>query len=228
MHGLMRQAKGEIHMNQHKLTIFTTLPLTVLSLMTGGAFAGVATYTSDSSLMGSVTNFADFNALVNGQSLLNYQEGGLEISSDRTYFSWNAPGFDGSEMFYPDTGALSLVEISMVDGSSFADLEMQVSSGWTQGAIGTNYIWVQAFDGANLVGEFDLDVLSGRYLGITGGDFDLIRIGSYASASIRDGHDPSARNAIAIDNLSAGVVPAPGASATLLIAGLIASRRRRA
>ncbi len=209
------------------MKIESVFAVTALGLTTGCSLAGIAHYTSHDSLMASVSNYADFNALVNGQSLLHYQQDGLDVSSSRTYFSWDAPGFDGSEMFYPNTGALEMVGISMADGASFADLEMQVSGGWTGGVVGTNYIWVRAFSAGSLVGEFDVDIQSGQYLGITGGGFDQIMIGAYATASTRDAHNPSARNAIALDNLRAGTVPVPGGAATLLAMGLIASRRRR-
>lgn len=201
--------------------------LTVLGLAAGCSMAGIAHYTSDASQLTSVTNYADFNSLVDGQSLLHYQQDGLDVSSNRSYFSWDAPGFDGSGMYYPNTGALEMVEITMVDGADFADLEMQVSGGWTGGVTGTNYIWVQVLSAGSLVGEFDVDVLSGRYLGITGGGFDQIMIGAYATASSRDAHNPNARNAIAIDNLRAGSVPTPGVATTLLAAGMLGSRCRR-
>lgn len=188
----------------------------------------VATYTSDSSEMGSVTNFATFNRLIHGQSLMNYQEDGLGISVNRTYFSWNAPGFDGSDMFYAGTGSLELVEITKMSGEDFVDLDMQISSGWSPSAIGTVYLWMQVFDDGNMVFEGDLNTASGKYVGIEGGGFDRVLIGSYLSAAVRDSHNPVARNAIAIDNLSAGTrVPAPSGTMALILGGILGCRRRR-
>ena len=43
--------------------------------------------------------------------------------ANRTYFSWEAPGFDGSEMFYANTGSLELVNISLSSGADFNDLD---------------------------------------------------------------------------------------------------------
>ena len=202
--------------------------ISLLSLISGGASADIASYTASESQMGSTTNFADFNELVVEQSLYAYQEDGLQVSTHRDYFSWNAPGLDGSEMYYANTGSLELVDITKVDGSEFNDVEMQVASGWSPDEIGTMYLWVQAYSGASLVAEFDIDMLSGGYLGLTGGGYDLIKVGSYASAELRDQHDSSLRNAIAIDNLSAGtVVPSPGTLMIPALAGIGFVRRRR-
>ncbi len=199
----------------------------VLVASTGSALASISTYTSDTSLIGGLTNFADFNSLNNFQSLLNYQEDGLQISAHRDYFSWNAPGFDGSEMFYAGTGSLELIDITLVSGDNFGDVDMQISSGWSPIVTGTMYLWAQLYDDGNLVGEFDIDAQSGDYVGFAGGGYDQILIGSYVTADVRDSHDPIARNAIALDNISAGtVVPAP---ATLLVPAMamIGMRRRR-
>jgi len=199
-----------------------------IAVLTMGAGAGVVSYTSSTSLMGSVTNFADFNDLINTQSLTNYQEDGLELSVNRNYFSWDAPGFDGSEMYYANTGSLELVDISMVDGGDFNDLDMQISSGWASDALSDVYLWIQIYNGNQLVQEFDINSIAGAYVGLSGGGFDRVLIGSYASAENRDAHDASARNSIAIDNLRAGtMVPSPSGLSILITMGLIATRRGR-
>lgn len=192
------------------------------------ASAGLFTFTGDSSMIVDVTNSANFNTLVDDQSLTGYEEDGLIVSVDRTYFSWDAPGFDGSEMFYASTGSLEMVDISLSSGDEFNDLDMQVSSGWTPNSVGTVFIWIQLYESGRLVGEFDLNAQSGEYVGIAGGGFDQILIGSYASSEIRDSHNPAARNAIAIDNISVGTyVPAPGSAALLMLSGVVGTRRRR-
>lgn len=208
---------------------FTVGILAALAVSTH-ASASIVTYTHDSSLIEDDTNNANFNGLVDGQSLFGYQEDGVQVSSDRDYFSWNAPGLDGSEMFYASTGSLDLVDISLVSGGGIGDIEMEISSGWSPNAIGMVYLWVQLYDNGGLVEEFDFDSTSGDYVGIAGGGFDQVRIGAYASASLRDAHNSAGRNAIAIDNISIGTyvpVPAPG---TLVISAsaLIGLRRRRA
>jgi len=204
-----------------------SIGLLTAAALSCGASASISTYTSDISQIGSETNYADFNELVVEQSLLGYQEDGLQVSSHRDYFSWDAPGLDGSEMYYANTGALELIEISKVDGSDFNDMDMQLSSGWSPNGPGTMYLWMQVYSDGGLVAEFNLDVLTGDYVGLTGGGYDTVMIGSYVSAEVRDLHDADQWNAIAIDNLRAGTVPAPG---TLLIPALAAAglRRRRA
>jgi len=205
-----------------------SIGMLVLAASTQITSASISTYTSGASMIGGLTNHADFNSLVESQSLLNYQEDGLQISTHRNHFSWNAPGLDGSEMFYADTGSLELIDITLVSGNNFGDIDMQISSGFTPTAVGTMYLWAQLYDDGGLVAEFDIDAQSGEYVGFVGGGYDQVLIGSYASAGIRDSHDATERNAIAIDNLSAGtVVPAPG---TLLLPAMamIGIRRRRA
>ena len=200
-----------------------------LAISASGVLAGISTYTSDTSLMGSLIGEADFNGLVNNQSLMNYQEGGLGVSINRSYFSWNPQGFDGSEMFYAGTGSLELVEISRTNGEDFNDLDMQISSGWSPDEIGDVYLWIQIYTDGELLQEFDLNTITGDYVGLVGGGFDRVLIGSYVTAGIRDSHVANARNAIAIDNLRAGtMIPAPGSIAILAIAGMFASNRRRA
>ena len=200
----------------------------LLCVVTTSASAGIFTFGGENSMIGDVTNAANFNSLIPGQSLMGYEEDGLRVSVNRTYFSWDAPGLDGSEMFYASTGSLELVDISLSSGADFNDLDMQISSGWTPNQVGPVYLWLQLYDNGNLVAEFDLDTDAGNYVGIAGGGFDQLLIGSYASAEVRDSHTPNARNAIAIDNISAGTfVPAPGTAGILLLGGIAGTRRRR-
>lgn len=210
-------------MNQLNRWSIGTLAVAIASC---GALAEISTYTSDIALNNGEFNFANFNSMVENQSLTNYQEDGLELSVNRNYFSWNAPGFDGSEMFYANTGSFELVSISLVNGDDFGDMEMQVSSGWSPIGIGTMYLWIQLYSDGGLVDEIDLDATTGEYVGITGGGFDQILIGSYASGALRDEHDAGNRNAVALDNIRVGVVPAPGTLAVSAL-GLIGLRRRR-
>ncbi len=210
-------------MNIHRLFAGLTL-----AICASGTLAGISTYTSDTSLMGSIIGHADFNGLVDNQSLLNYQEDGLGVSINRTYFSWNPPGFDGSEMFYANTGSLELVEITRANGEDFGDLDMQISSGWFPDDLGDVFLWIQIYNDDELIQEFDLNTIAGEYVGLVGGGFDRVLIGSYVTADIRDSHVANARNAIAIDNLRAGtMIPTPGSIAILAIAGMFASNRRR-
>ena len=89
------------------------------------------------------------------------------------------------------------------------------------------YLWIQLYSDGGLVSEIDLDATTGEYVGITGGGFDQVLIGSYASSELRDEHNASNRNAIALDNIRVGtVIPAPGTLAISAL-GLIGLRRRR-
>ncbi len=198
--------------------------------LTTAASASISTYTHDASLIEDDTNNADFDGLINEQSLLGYEEDGLRVSVERDYFAWNAPGLDGSPHFYASSGSYELVDISLSDEGNFSDFEMQVSSGWTAESIGSVYLWIQLYDNGDLIGELDLNTTSGDYVGITGGGFDQILVGSYVTEERRDEHNANGWNAVAIDNISVGTyvpVPAPG---TLAISGvaLIGLRRRRA
>jgi hypothetical protein len=209
----------------NRITIASTAGLLVA---TTAASAGITTYVSTGSMLVNVTNSANFNALTPGQSLMGYEENGLRLSVNRTYFSWDPPGLDGSEMFYSNTGALELVDITLSSGDDFQDVDMQIASGWSPNEIGDVYIWAQLYDDGSLVGEFNIDLLAGSYLGFMGGGFDQILIGSYVTADIRDARNPSERNAIAIDNLSVGTfVPAPASSMFIAIGVLAGVRRKR-
>lgn len=213
----------------NSLTTKAILAALATSAITSTSLASISTYTDDISRIEDTTNHANFNGLVNEQSLANYTEDGLLLNVNRSYFSWSVPGLDGTEMYYASTGALDLIDISLVSGDDFTDIDMQLGSGWTQEVIGEMYLWVQLYDNGNLVEELDIDMTSGEYLALVGGGFDQIRIGSYVTADIRNSHDTSERNAIAIDNISHGTyvpVPAPGTLAISSIA-LIGLRRRR-
>lgn len=205
----------------------STLAALAIASCSSISLAGISTYASDISQITDITNHANFNSLVNDQSLANYQEDGLVLDTSRNYFSWNAPGLDGSEMYYASTGTLEQVSISLEEGMDFTDMEMQLSSGFSPQSIGTMYLWIQLFDNGQLVGDINLDATTGQYIGLVGGGFDNILIGAYQSAQDRDANDPNARNAVAIDNISVGTaIPAPG---TLALSGiaLMGLRRRR-
>ncbi|MBO6513021.1 MAG: PEP-CTERM sorting domain-containing protein [Phycisphaerales bacterium] len=213
----------------NSLTTQAALAALATSAIATSSIAGISTYIDDVSRIQDPTNHANFNGLVDEQTLENYTEDGLLLNVNRSYFSWDAPGLDGSEMYYASTGSLGLIDISLVSGDDFDDVDMQLASGWVQDEIDTMYLWVQLYDNGGLVEELNIDMMAGDYLAMTGGGFDQIRIGSYATEEIRDSRNPIARNAIAIDNVSVGTyvpVPAPGTLAISSIA-LIGLRRRR-
>ncbi len=209
-------------------SLLVAASVAAVGLTAGLAQSEISTSVSQASLIVDVTNAADFNTMTPGQSLLGYEEDGIRVSMNRNYFSWDAPGLDGSEMFYASTGSLELTDITLATGENFSDIDMQISSGWTPNSIGTVYLWVQLIDEGSIVFESNSDIQSGDYLGFVGGGYDQILIGSYANAAVRDSRNPTARNSIAIDNISVGtLVPAPGAFSLLVIGGIVSMSRRR-
>ena len=178
---------------------------------------------------------ARFEGLADGDALANYTEDGIRVSVDAPAFQWDAPGMDGSGVYYADTGVRSLVEVSLDDFSSFSAIEMQISSGWNSDEIGAEYLWVQVFSdgGETLATELNLDLISGGVLSLASADISSVRIGSYVNATRRDAHDEFFKNAIVLDNIRVSTlegiqsVPAPGPLALGAMGGLCAARRRR-
>lgn len=207
----------------------TNAALLIIALGAAHAHADIMSYIDDDSQVTGATNAAQFEGIAEEQSLSSYQEDGFAVAIDAIAFNWDVPGMDDSGHYYPSTGALALVSISLMSGGDFDTLDMQVASGWNLDEGGPVYLWAQAYSMNALVAEFDIDATNGQYVGFTGGGFDTILIGAYVNDAIRDQHNPLNRNAIVLDNLSAGqLVPAPGALALLGLGGVLAVRRRRA
>jgi len=201
-----------------------------LSLAASLAGADIGYSTSHTARFGG-GNIATFDNLAEGDSLVGYTENGIVVDVFGSSFQWDAPGMGGSSLYYADTGALSQVAISLESGISFSSIEMQISSGWNIGSRGTEFVWVQVFDDKDLVIEFDIDMISGGVLSLSGDQsFDTVLIGAYASDAIRDSHNPWARNAIALDDIrinGEARIPAPSSLALGALGILGASRRRR-
>jgi hypothetical protein len=209
------------------MTTYTNTAL-LLALAASAASADIMSYIADDSMVTATTNSAQFEGIADEQSLSNYQEDGFAVGIDALAYNWDVPGLDDSGHYYPSTGALALVSISLVGGGDFDTVDMQIASGWNLDEGGPVYLWAQAYSMNTLVAEFDIDSTNGDYVGFTGGGFDTILIGAYVNDAIRDQHNPLNRNAIVIDNLSAGqLVPAPGALAMLGLGTALAARRRR-
>ncbi len=209
------------------MTTYTNTAL-LLALAASAASADITSYIADDSMVTAATNSAQFEGIADEQSLSNFQEDGFAVGIDALAYNWDAPGLDNSGHYYPSTGALALVSISLVSGADFDTVDMQIASGWNLDEGGPVYLWAQAYSMNTLVAEFDIDSTNGEYVGFTGGGFDTILIGAYVNDAIRDQHNPLNRNAIVIDNLSAGqLVPAPGALAMLGLGTALIARRRR-
>jgi len=211
------------------MPIRAILPTVLLTLAAPIAGAGISHATSDSARHGG-GQLATFDELAEGDDLLGYAEQGISVSVDATAFQWGAPGMGGSNIYYADTGTLSRVAISLESGDAFSNIEMQIASGWNIGTPGAEYLWVQVFDEKELLLELDVDLISGGMLSLAGDQsFNTILIGAYATAEIRDEHDPLARNAIALDNIRVNATAGVPAPSTLALGafGLAACSRRR-
>lgn len=209
-------------------TRLMTLPMIALGF-SGLAHADVTAFLGENTLIGPKTNLAEFEGIPDESSLMGYSEDGLSVSVDASAYNWNAPGLDGSGVFYANTGTRSLIDISLMSGEDFGAMDLQFSTGWDANNPTTVYLWVQVWNDGQMVQELDINGVSGQFLALAGDDFDLVRIGSYQSSSERDEHLESNKNAIVVDNISVGtLVPTPGAAGLLAVGGLAASRRRRA
>jgi len=224
----------------------TTCTIGALALAATVAGADYVQYDIDRDRTSNNTLFSDlsgddtfrearFEGLDDGDALANYTEDGIRVSVDAPAFQWDAPGMDGSGVYYADTGVRSLVEVSLDDFSSFSAIEMQISSGWNSNQIGPEYLWVQVFSdgGKTLATEIDLDLISGGVLSLASADISSVRIGSYVNAQRRDAHDEFFKNAIVLDNIRVSTLvgtealPAPGTLALGAMGGLCVARRRR-
>ena len=172
-----------------------------------------------------VQGLATFDDLMNGSPLQNYMEDGLTLDVNDFAFVFTPPGFlpEWGPPYYPNGGIDDLDNITRTDGQNFQALEMNVSHGFAGTTI---YVWIQAFLDGGLVDEFDVNIQGGTLVGLKGA-FDEVRMGSFADAATRDTHNPLALNAIALDNVIYGQIPAPGAIALLGLAGVVGRHRRR-
>lgn len=191
-------------------------------LAAGGAAMGQYQYTG--SQIGSPDGTAKFDGIADGQSLLGYTESGLTVSMDHIEYKWQPLGFDASGNYYPNGGDYEQAVVTQSGGGDFGALEFQVSDGWYKPDI---YAWIQVLNNGVTVADYNYDVAAGDVIGVGGGGFDELRVAAYYSAAERDAHSPTGYNAIAIDNMSYGAIPAPATAGLLGLGALFAGRRRR-
>ena len=189
-----------------------------------GALGQVDFYQGASQIV-NVQGLATFDGLTNGDPLQNYMEDGLTLDVNDFAFVFTPPGFlpEWGPPYYPNGGANDLDTITRTDGEDFQALEMHVSHGFGGSTI---FVWIQAFLDGGLVDEFDVNIQGGTLVGLKG-TFDQVLMGSDGDAATRDQHNPLNLNAIALDNVTFGQIPAPGAIALLGLAGVVGRRRRR-
>lgn len=212
-----------------RLTTTASLLAAVATMTTSAAFgSSVSSHVAEGSLISPAENWARFDSLQTEDDLSGYTEDGIALDVTGIQYDWSAPGLDSSGFYYASAGVFSLVEVSLVSGDDFGAMDMQIGSGWNQNAGTTMYLWAQVYNDGSLVDEFDINAMVGSHVGFSGGDFDMIRIGAYASAGLRDAHNEQNRNAIGIDNVRVGnLVPAPSGIALGGVAIVLGGTRRR-
>ena len=148
----------------------------------------------------------------------------IYVDNPSGFWGYAFPGGDGTASCYFNGGANDIMAFSRLDNGDFDTVEFQVGAGWS-GPDG--FYWFTVFNNGVQVDSFDLDAPYGTWVGITGGGFDEVRVGAYVDAASRDAHDDQGYNAVAIDNVGYGIIPAPTSAGLLALGGLFAARRRR-
>ncbi len=140
----------------------------------------------------------------------NIDEGGMNfrgVYSDPNnagvFWGYAFPGGDGTPSCYFNGGANDVMGIMATDKSNLDTVELQVGAGFGGPAV---YLWVQALQDGVQVASLDWDANYGDYIGITGRGYNEIRIGGYNDADTRNAHSETGYQALAVDNVSYGVI----------------------
>lgn len=185
-----------------------------------------------SAVIGTPSFVANFDAIPQDTSLLNYTEGGVLASVDDTQCCFN-------KAHYGNGGNASFVTIAAESGATFGAIEVSVGSGYSVGT--HNIVWETLRGGlstgsgiiqVNGIGYADADTDLFAVLGWSDVDlFDTLRLGAAPTSTSYDAFGEA--QAIAIDSVRIGdasgsAVPEP-ASLVLVGFGLaaLAFRRRR-
>ena len=168
--------------------------------MASTAVAQVTFHTGTSEIV-TPTDKAVFCCLDTFDDLNGYTEAGLLVDINNFHFRFTPCGFSSSQMYYPNTGTLARIDITRIDGNDFDVIEMDVSHGF---AGCTLFVWISAYQNGAHVASFDADVTGGTLIGLSGGGYDEVRVGSYGDAATRNAHIESNHSAIAIDSLEYG------------------------
>ena len=207
------------------------LSVAALMVAAGSAIGAITPYTGQQVV--NVQGNANFNAAP-PSGVQFYQEGGLDFSMDtdaggNPQYIYNYPflypgGGDNTNVLYTG-GSYDVVHVKRTDGQNFNSIEMQTGNGF---GANPHYVWIRALNNDVPVGDFDFDVSTGTYTGLTGGGFDEIWVSATYDVNQRNMHDEHGYHALMADNFTFGTIPAPGSAAVLGLGGLVASRRRRA
>lgn len=139
---------------------------------------------------------------------------------------------DGSQAWYACGGDNAYTRFTMIDGSAFGDIGMQLSNGF--GYPQASYGYDLRLDGQSvLTGSFNGTSFP-QYFGISGGGFDELRlIGAFSGAStpIEGGqYQALALDAVELRGAAPADVPEPAMLGLLAlgVAGIAAGRRSKA
>ncbi len=147
---------------------------------------------------------ASFVDLIDGAPIA-YEEAGLRFDvPGAVAFKSSRNGFEGTDNLYPGGGAFARLTIRRADGLPIEVLQFQVSDGFQTAQV---FVWATAVVDGEATATFDLDLTAGDTIGFVG-PFDEIRVGAYQSPSARDAHNETAVNALAVDNVCIGAMPA--------------------
>ena len=143
-----------------------------------------------------------------GASLASYTEAGLSVTcpggnSGQGCTKCCRPSGFSVGGYYMSIGVQALVRIARVDGGALSALEFQAGDYYNgcayPGGDGTIYIWALVYSGGN-VESFDINAPSGTVVGFSG-VFDVVEVAAYVSGAVRDLHDATQPQAIALDNM---------------------------
>jgi hypothetical protein len=162
-----------------------------------------------------IENVADFNKSMccNRSIPPCLEESGLFFT--RAHTGCDGPNFggrfycggDGSSTLYH--GAYEdMMSITRIDGGSFNSVEFNVGDGYVGQCY--NYVWIRAYLDGIPIADYTVDMDRSETVGLTGGEFNELRVGAYGSAIARDSAwsrgDERARQAIKVDNVRIGSI----------------------
>lgn len=213
-----------------KQTAGTFVAVLVIIVASSSAVAAIVSVGSGTAV-DDVDRTADFNDIVQLQSLDGYTHDQLIISVDSTSHIYFDPtngngGFSGA-FHYPGSGVTHhLTSISAEDGAEIYAVEMNVGTGWHST---TTYVYWELIDDAIVIDSGAISLDSGAVLGLNEPDgFDELHIGAFATFELAEAATGATLgHSLAIDNLVADLTIPEPTSLSLLALGTALFLRRR-